>query len=392
MKICDLTQSYAPTGGGVRTYLHAKRANLANGSAGHEHVLIVPGPHDTEVRDGPHVTYTVASPLVPGSKVYRLLYRSDKVLRILRREAPDVIEVHCAYNLPWTALYHRRSTPEARLVGVYMTDLPNAYVEPVAKRVLGSWIGARAARMAERYIRALYGRLDATVAISPALADRLQAMGVPDVHCVPLGVDLDVFNPAKRDESVRRELGVSPDGVLLVYAGRLDGEKRAALVMDAFERLRPELGAHLVMVGDGPLREELGERASRTGRARVVPFMSDRGELAALLASADVYVSAMPYETFGLSVIEAQACGLSVVGVAGGAMVDRVPHERGVGLLGRVDSVDDLVANLESMIGDPARAEAGRRGRALVEESFSWESTFSRMLDLYRSLASGQAT
>jgi alpha-1,6-mannosyltransferase len=391
MKICDLTQSYAPTGGGVRTYLHAKRAHLANGSAGHEHVLIVPGPRDSEVREGAHVTYTVASPLVPGSRVYRLLYRSDKVLRILRREAPDVIEVHCAYNLPWTALYHRRRTPAARLVGVYMTDLPNAYVEPVAKRVLGRWGGSRATRMAERYVRALYGRLDATVAISPALADRLQALRVPDVHCVPLGVDLNVFSPSRRDESVRRELGVPPDGVLLAYAGRLDGEKRAALVMDAFERLRPELGVHLVLVGDGPLREELGERASRTGRARVVPFMSDRGELATLLASADVYVSAMPYETFGLSVIEAQACGLPVVGVAGGAMVDRVPPGRGVGLLGRADSVDDLVLNLESMIGDAARAEAGRRGRALVEESFSWEATFSRMLDLYRSLTPGRA-
>lgn len=389
MKLCDLTQSYAPTGGGVRTYLHAKREFVQQHAPEHEHVLIVPGPGDSVVRDGRATTYTVASPLVPGSRVYRLLHRSDKVLRILRAERPDVVEVHCAYNLPWTALHHRRREPATRVVGVYMTDLPKAYVEPVARRFLGRWIGAGATGLAERYVRALYSRMDATVAISPALADRLGEMGIADVHCVPLGVDLEVFHPRRRDLELRRSLGVGDHEVLLVYAGRLDGEKRANLVLDAFEELPPELGAHLVLVGDGPLREELGARAARTGRARVVPFMSERVELAGLLASADIYVSAMPYETFGLSVIEAQSCGLPVVGVAGGAMTDRVPEGAGVGLLGPVDSVPGLVANLTTLIADPLRSEAGARARRLVEERFSWAATFRSMFELYRAIGAG---
>ena len=386
-----MTQSYAPTGGGVRTYLHAKQQYVATEARDHTHVLIVPGPEDSVTRGESGVTYTVASPLVPGSKVYRLLHRSDKVLRILRAERPDIIESHCAYNLPWTALYHRRQEPRTGVVGVYMTDLPKAYVEPVAGRILGGWGGARATRVAERYVRSLYGRLDATVAISPALAGRLEALGVNGVECVPLGVNLDVFNPARRSEEVRARMGASPGETLLVYAGRLDGEKRAKLVMDAFERLPEELGARLVLVGDGPLKEELRERAERSGRARVVPFMDSREELAALLASSDVYVSAMPYETFGLSVIEAQACGLPVVGVAGGAMVDRVPEGLGVGRLGPVDSVDGLVENLTATINDADRSGMGRRGRALVEERFSWRATFTKMFDLYASIADRRA-
>lgn len=391
MKICDVTQSYAPTGGGVRTYLHAKQAYVAEEATDHTHVLIVPGAEDTVTRSESGVTYTVASPLVPGSKVYRLLHRSDKVLRILRTERPDIIESHCAYNLPWTALYHRRRAPRTGVVGVYMTDLPKAYVEPVAGRILGGWGGARATRAAERYVRSLYGRMDATVAISPALAGRLEGLGVDGVECVPLGVDLEVFNPARRSDEVRARMGAGPDDTLLVYAGRLDGEKRAKLVMDAFERLPEALGARLVLVGDGPFKEELRERAERNGRARVIPFMDSRDELAALLASSDIYVSAMPYETFGLSVIEAQACGLPVVGVAGGAMVDRVPEGLGVGRLGPVDSVDGLVENLTAVIADPDRAEMGRRGRALVEERFSWRATFTKMFDLYTSIADRRA-
>lgn len=386
MKICDLTQSYAPTGGGVRTYIHAKRDRIRAGAEGHEHLLIVPGAEDGVSREGPLATHTIASPPVPGSGVYRFLLRSDKVLRVLRRERPDVIEVHCAYNLPWTALHFCAEHPATRVVGVYMTDLPRAYVEPVASRVLGRRLGGAAQGLAERYVRALYRRLDATVAISPALATRLGELGVPDVRCIPLGVDLEIFHPGRRDPELRRELGVGEEEPLLVYAGRLDGEKRASLVVDAFQRLRERMPLSLVLVGDGPLRPALQARAAADPRLRVLPFQENRAGLARLLASADLYVSAMPYETFGLSVIEAQACGLPVVGVAGGAMVDRVPEGSGVGLLGPVDSVEGLAANVEALLRDPDLREAGRRARALVEERFSWSATFERVFELYEAL------
>lgn len=381
MKICDLTQSYAPTGGGVRTYIHAKRDFIEH-TGEHEHLLIVPGAEDRVVREGRLTTCTVASPWVPGSKVYRLLLRSDKVLRTLRAERPDVIEVHCAYNLPWTALHHRRraATP---VVGVYMTDLPAAYVQPAARRLFGSYLGERITTLAERYVRALYNRCDATLAISPALAQRLTEMGVRNVECVPLGVDLEVFHPSRRDPEIRRCFGVAEDEFLLVYAGRLDGERRVELLADAFERLPEAFRGALVLAGDGPLRELLAARAAGNRRIHILPFQSDRQALAALLASADLYVSAMPFETFGLAVLEAQACGLPVVGVRGGAMIDRVPP--GVGLLGRIDSPEDLTANIMALCGGAAR-QMGARARERVESSFSWQRTFGRVFALYDEL------
>lgn len=251
-------------------------------------------------------------------------------------------------------------------------------------------MGDRATVLAERYVRALYGRMDAAVAISPAQAARLEEMGVSNVECIPLGVDLETFHPSRRDPALRRRLGVGEDDLLLVYAGRMDLEKRPELVMEAFLRLPPSLRAVLILVGDGPSREALAKRAQEHGRAHVLPFLSERMELARLLASADLYVSAMPFETFGLSIVEAQASGLPVVGVAGGAMPERVPEGAGVGLLGRVDSVEDLAANIEKMAGSDLR-EAGRRARALVESQFSWKRTFDRTLDLYeRVLARGR--
>ena len=87
MKILDLTQSYAATGGGVRTYVHARRDYLRRRGEGDRHVLVVPGGEDTVAREEGEVTYTVASPRVPGSRVYRLLLRSRRVREILRAEA-----------------------------------------------------------------------------------------------------------------------------------------------------------------------------------------------------------------------------------------------------------------------------------------------------------------
>lgn len=379
MKICTLTQSYADTGGGVRTVVHAARAWVRS-RADVEHVLIVPGAADALARDGVLTTRTIASPHVPGSNVYRVLLRSGAVLRALRAEQPDVIEVYCAYNLPWTALWHRRRY-RTIVAGFYMTDLPVAYVEAPVRARMGRHAARWARRVTESYLRALYARCDVVVTVSPALRDRLQTLGVPHAQYLPLGVDVDTFHPVRRDPAVRAQLGVQGDELLLIYAGRLDSEKRPDLVLEAFARLPRAFGAVLVLVGDGPLRARLAARAAEIGRAHVLPFEPDRMRLATLLASADIYVSAMAFETFGLSVIEAQACGLAVVGVSAGAMIERIRD--GEGFLVQPGSPAALAERILLTPREQWRC-MGQRARARVATEFSWTRTFETLLQLYR--------
>lgn len=382
MKICSLTQSYAETGGGVRTMLHAARDWVRAERPDIEHVLMVPGAKDGVVRDGRLTTHTIASPLVPGSTSYRLLLRSGRVLRLLAEERPDVIELHCAYNLPWTAMLHRRRHG-ALLAGIFMTDVPVAYVETPLRRRVGA-AAARWARVAaERYMRALYARCDVAIAISPVMRERLVELGVAEARCVPLGVDLKTFRPDRRSAALRAELGVGTDGLLLVYAGRLDREKRPDLVLEAYARLPRELNASLVLVGDGPLREALATRGREVGGVHVRQYEADRVRLAELLASADVYVSAMAHETFGLSVVEAQACGLPVVGVRAGAMRDRVVD--GTGFLVEPESAEALARRIIETPREQWRC-MGQRARAHVEAEFSWKRTFENLHAIYGSL------
>jgi alpha-1,6-mannosyltransferase len=379
VKLCALTQSYAATGGGVRTMIHAEQAAFRTLPES-QHVLIVPGAADTVTRDDNLTTYTIASPFVPGSSSYRLLLRTRAVLRILRDELPDVIEVHCAYNLPWTAMLHRRRHG-AVVSGVYMTDLPVAYVETPLRRRLGPRLARAARGAAERYVHALYGRCDVAIGISPVMRDRLFDLGVTGVHCVPLGVDLDTFHPSRRSAALRSSFGVDDDGLLLVYAGRLDREKRPDIVLAVFAALPAACNATLVLAGDGPLRATLLERGAAIGSVHVLEFVQDRAELARLLASADIYISAMAHETFGLSVVEAQACGVPVLGVRAGAMVDRVAD----GDDGFLVAPDSPHALAQRIVQTP-RAEwrrLGERARSKVEAEFSWNRTFETLLGVY---------
>jgi alpha-1,6-mannosyltransferase len=371
----DLTQSWSDVGGGVRTYLRHKRRHILDNTP-HRHLMIVPGPRDAvEIEDdGRAVTAYIASPRVPGSPHYRFLLRNRAVRSVLADHCPNLIECQDAYNLPWAAIAHAKRHPDTALVAAYCTDFPTVYVDRPFSKWLGKTVGGAAARISYDYCGKLYRRFDAVYAMSEnGGAVRLRSLGVADVDVVPLGVELGQFSPDKRDLGLRRMLGLGDGQPLLIYVGRLDAEKRPQIVVDAFKRLPTTLGASLLLLGDGPMKEQFAGRESE--RIFAPGYCRDRSDLAAWMASADIYVSAMADETFGISIIEAQASGLPVVGVAAGAMVDRVPC--GLGLVGKVDDAEVMSANILAVLGGDRRA-IGERARAHALQ-FSWDESMKRL-------------
>lgn len=370
---CDLTQSWSDVGGGVRTYLLHKRSHILE-STRHRHLLIIPGEKDAVIEEGRAITVTIKSPHVPLSPHYRLLLRNKAVRETLERFQPDLIECQDAYNLPWAAVAHRKRFPDTALVAAYMTDFPTVYAERPISKFLGRTVGGAAARLCYRYSGSLYRRFDSVFALSEnGGAAKLRGMGVPNVDVVGLGVELGDFGPSLRDERLRRSIGLADGQPLLIYVGRLDMEKRPDVVADAFRRLPESLGARLVLLGEGPLRQQIGE----FGDDRIIMpgYVSNRADLARWLASADLYVSAMADETFGVSIIEAQASGLPVVGVAAGAMIDRLAN--GSGLLGPVGDSEAMAANILSVWnGD----RAGMAENAIREaRKFSWDTSMEAL-------------
>lgn len=375
--ICDLTQSYSPAGGGgISTYLREKRDYVLNHTR-HTLLQIVPGPQDRITVNGRHVFAEIGADPVRGSPNYRFILRTGAVRQVLEEYRPDIVESLCPWVLPWTAINFRKDFPDTALVAGYRTDFPNAHVYRVGQSIGGEAFARFMRLLAYGYAEVTYREFDRVYTLSEDARRILARKTITHTDVLPLGVDTAMFAPGKRDPGYRASLGLPGDGPLLIYAGRIDNEKRADKLIDMFRKLPGELGAAMVMVGDGKLRERLTREAAGLPVA-FTGFEQDRAELARALASSDIYVSAMADETFGISVLEAQSSGLPVVGVASGAMADRVPD--GLGLLGPVDDTAAMAANVAAIWRNGAQL-IGARARAMVVERYGWTRTFDRLFD-----------
>src|SRR5690348_14299492 len=246
--------------------------------------MVVPGVRDEVIAEERAITVTIRSPHVPGSPNYRLMLRNRAVRAALEHYRPDLIECQDAYNLPWAALGYRRRRPETAVVAAYMTDFPTVYVERPLSKFLTRPVAGGLARLCYGYCELLYRRFDNVFALSEnGGARKLRALGIGSVDVVPLGVEVGEFGPSRRDPRLRERLGVGDDQPLLVYVGRLDGEKKPDLVAQAFCRLPRSLGAKLVLIGEGPLKPEIA--ALGDDRIIMPGYLTSRAELARWLAS-----------------------------------------------------------------------------------------------------------
>lgn len=374
--ICDLTQSYAPHGGGgIGTYLREKRDHILR-HTGHRLLQIVPGPEDRVVEDGRHIWVEVGAEQVRGSPNYRFIMRTRVVRDVLEQYRPDIIESQCPWVLPWTAINYRRAFPHTALVAGYHTDFPEAHIYRVGSALFGSFVARGLRRLATGYAQLTYREFDRVYTLSAVMEQALRQYSIDHVDVMALGVDTTLFHPSRRDPAWRSELGLTARGPLLVYAGRLDNEKRADRLLAMFKGLPRSLDAGLVMIGDGKLRQTLRDQA-RGWQVAFPGYIGDRALLARGLASADIYVSAMADETFGISVIEAQSSGLPVIGVASGAMPERIPASAGV--LVDVDDCAAMAAAVVRVWRGQARG-MGAAARRHVEGQFEWSQTFDRLL------------
>jgi glycosyltransferase involved in cell wall biosynthesis len=216
------------------------------------------------------------------------------------------------------------------------------------------------------YVRWLYGRVDAVIAISAAARDALVSRGVPAerITLVPSGVELDRF--AGLDAaSARRELGVGDTDPVVAIVGSLHRRKGHQFLLRAL-RLAGERGPAplLLAAGDGPERAALEELAAELGIAARVRWLGRREDVRPVLAAADVVAAPSLAEGLGVAVIEALAAGKPVVASAVGGLRELVRDERD-GLLVPAADAGALADVLGRLLGDAdLRDRLGRAGRA----------------------------
>jgi alpha-1,6-mannosyltransferase len=357
--LLDTTMLFAPKSGGVKRYLMAKRAWLAQNRPDLRHTLVTPGARTRATADG---LVSIRAPLIPFGDGYRIPASLRKWTRIIAHLKPSLIEAGDAY-VPGHAALEAAEATGAATVGFCHSD-------PAALAALhfGEWAAAPAQKRWARF----FSRFDRVIAPSRYIAQRLAESGVPQVAVQPLGVDVDIFHPMRADrEVVRRDLGLSSDTRLLVFAGRPAREKNLETLVEAVEALGPRYRLMLIAAGANlrPHPQVIG-----------LGYVRDSKQLARLIASADAFVHANDQEPFGLIVLEALAAGLPVVGPSTGGVSELI--DEAVGQRAREATPAGMAEAIDALFQRDLHA-LSLAARRRAEERHTWDRAFQGLMRTY---------
>lgn len=252
-------------------------------------------------------------------------------------------------------------------------------------------VRSNAFRLLERW---LARQSTALIAVSPEVRDDLVSLGVAPAEkfeVVRLGIELDQrvgengFEAARAE--TRRALGIPDDRFVVGWIGRMTAVKRTGDVLQAVRRLREQgVDAVLCMVGDGPDREMVEQRAHELGIVRDSLFLGYQDEVADYYAAFDALILPSANEGTPVSAIESLAGGRPVVATRVGGVPD-VVRDGVDGFLVEPGDVDAMADRLARLAADPPlRHRMGEAGRASVHERYSVERLLDDVDRLYRTL------
>jgi glycosyltransferase involved in cell wall biosynthesis len=227
--------------------------------------------------------------------------------------------------------------------GTYHTDIPH-YVRDLTDDDFLE-------KAAWNFMIWFYGQMNEVMVPSASTRDQLIAHGLDSEKTRPLPrwVDCEHFHPELRNRNILAEIGLSPDVFTFIYVGRVSREKNLALLVDAFTRVVSDQKSQLVVVGDGPYRQEMEQKLS--GLAVAFTGFKDLDELPDFYAACDMFLFPSTTDTFGNVVLEAQSSGLPVIVTdQGGPQELMINGETGHVIPG--DDPEALTASMLSALND----------------------------------------
>lgn len=304
------------------------------------------------------------------------LHHYPKLKRVLLDFKPDVIDL---WEEPWglvsahTCYLRNRFLPNARIITETEQNVDKMLPPPF------EWFRRYTLRNANFAV----GRNEEAVEI-------LRRKGyVGPAEVVPNAVDAELFRPMDRS-ACRVKLGVT--GFVVGYVGRFVPEKGLSDLLDAVAQCPQDV--NLLLIGGGPMQAMLAARAAELGCGGRVRFLPGRPqtELPELMNAMDVLAlpsrtTARWKEQFGRVLIEANACGIPVIGSDSGAIPDVVGKG---GLVFPEGDVAALADTIRRFIDPAFSRETGRNGRTQAESQYTWARVADRMYSIYSACKSDE--
>jgi phosphatidylinositol alpha-mannosyltransferase len=365
LRVAVVTEYYYPHIGGICENVHHFAAEAR--ARGH-HVDVVTG-RIAGMPPRPHVITIPDSATVHanGSTCRLTLGRGirSKLREVLRAGAYDVVHVHAplAPSLPMIAI----EEAECPVVGAF-----HAYHEFSVAYAFG-----------RRYFQGLMDRIDAKLPVSAAARDAVAKYFSAEWTIVPNGVDTTRFTPA-----APRAPAMPVDIPSVLFVGRFDPRNGLPVLIDAFKRVRARgVPARLVVVGDGPLRDRY--RALADGRDDITFLGHVDDGLERYYAHASVYACPATLGSFGITLLEAMACGTPIVCYDTPGFRSVVEHEQQA-LMTPPGDVSEFANALVRLLDDAdLRARMGQAGRAHAS-AFAWPRIAEQTLAVYDRLVTGR--
>jgi phosphatidylinositol alpha 1,6-mannosyltransferase len=314
---------------------------------------------------------SVPSMAFPNRPEYRLpLSLSGRVKRDLDDFAPNIIHISSPDRVSRQAAAwaRKRNIPVLCSVHTRFETYLRYYNLSFAEPLMVAWL------------RKLYRKCDALVAPSESFAQVLRAQRMSyDIDIWSRGIDREIFNPKRRDENWRAELGIAPDDVVIAFLGRLVMEKGLDVFADSIDQLRRRNVHHkVVVIGIGPAQ---GWFQSRLPDAKFVGFQAG-SDLARAMASCDILLNPSVTETFGNVTLEAMACQIPVVAAraTGAASIVR---EGETGYLVEPGSISTYADRLQGYCENTELRK--KHGIAAFDESrnYNWDAINQVVADTY---------
>jgi glycosyltransferase involved in cell wall biosynthesis len=302
-----------------------------------------------------------------------------RIVRLIREFRPHVLHTHTA-----------KAGAVGRVAAMLAGEArPQAVVHTFHGHVLRGYFGDAKTVAFRRLERRLAKVSDALIAVSPEVRDDLVGLGVAPrskITVIRLGLDLEsrIAAPPDAREATRADVGIPAGAFTVAWLGRMTEIKRVDDLIRAFAAL--PVDAHLLLVGDGPLRPRLESLARELGVGERAHFAGFRADVGSVYAASDVVALTSANEGTPVTAIEALAAGRPVVSTAVGGVSDVVGNGRS-GLLVPAGDVDAIGGALLQLRDQPTfRAELGAAGRVDVADRYSIPRLVGDVDRLYREL------
>lgn len=373
MNIAIFSDSYPPTKSGVVTVVQQLQESLE--ALGH-HVVVVTVAADDTIDDNPNIYRAKSMPIGLGMTDQYLGFPwVFKVMRFLKKHKIDIIHVHTEFSIGTVGWQAARllKIPAVCTTHTLWEDY-YAYYLPLGKHIPAEFIRS----IMRNFYKKFYYLINVSSKVRKYLKNDSMIPKTPSI-IIPNSLDPKKFCATKSTQeeidSLRKNLGINKDDVMLLSVCRIGEEKRIFELLEATSNaIKKASNIKAIFLGDGPALKYSKQIAKSYGIEDKVTFTGfiDWSIVHNYYEAADIFISASLSETYSMTILEALLCGLPVVVREDESYLDRITH----GVNGFLAKSDEELSEYMVKLANDAELrklfskECNRRSKNFLPDTF----------------------